>query len=438
MSIPSAEYRQRRERFMARLGNGVAVIRSAPTAVMHNDVDYPYRQDSDFFYLSGFDEPDAALVLAPHCEQQFVMFVQPRDPHKEAWTGYLTGVEGAKERFGADEAYPIGELDEQLPQYLESADRIYYHLGRDRAFNDKILGHWQRLMARYPRRGTGPVAIEDTKPIFHALRSLKSATELAMVRQAVAISAEAHERARSLTQPGRYEYEIQAAIESTFRSRGAFGPAYPTIVASGANACILHYIENQRQMQAQDLLLIDAGCAYGYYNADITRTFPVGRQFSPEQKAIYELVLEAQAKAIAQIQPGCGVNEFHDAAVRVLVEGLRDLGILSGSTDELMEQETYKPLFMHRTGHWIGLDVHDAGLYKQDRDRWQTLQPGHVLTVEPGLYIGPNLALAEGQPAIAERWRGIGVRIEDDVAVTANGPDVLSAEVPKSVAAMEA
>jgi len=293
-------------------------------------------------------------------------------------------------------------------------------------------------MARYPRRGTGPVAIEDTKPIFHALRSLKSATELAMVRQAVAISAEAHERARSLTQPGRYEYEIQAAIESTFRSRGAFGPAYPTIVASGANACILHYIENQRQMQAQDLLLIDAGCAYGYYNADITRTFPVGGRFSPEQKAIYELMLEAQAQAIAQIQPGRGVNEFHDAAVRVLVEGLRELGILQGSTDELIEQETYKPLFMHRTGHWLGLDVHDAGLYKQDGDRWQTLQPGHVLTVEPGLYMGPNVALPEEQPAVAERWRGIGVRIEDDVAVTAEGHEVLSAEVPKSIAAMEA
>ena len=433
MGIEQQEYRQRREQLMEKIGNGTAIFPSAPTAAMH-----AFRQDSDFFYLTGFNEPEAVAVLAPHHqEHRFVLFVQPKDPEKETWTGYRVGIEAAKERYGADEAYPITELDEKLYQYLQDADRIYYHLGRDRAFNEKILAYWQRSIATYPKRGRGPVAIEDTNLLLHSMRQIKSLAELEMMRKATAISAAAHNRAREFAQPGRYEYQVQAEIEHTFRQEGGMGPAYPSIVASGANACILHYIENNRQMQDNELLLVDAGCAYGYYNGDITRTFPVGGKFTPEQKAIYEIVLEAQLQAIETVQPGKPYNEFHDTAVRVLVEGLMDLGLLVGDPEEIIKEEKYKPFYMHRTGHWLGLDVHDAGVYKNGEDSWQILQPGQVLTVEPGIYIAPDIKPAEDQPEIPEQWRGIGVRIEDDVLVTAEGNEVLTAAVPKSVKDME-
>ena len=433
-----AEYRQRREQLMAKIGNGTAIFRSAMTAVMHNDVEYNFRQDSDFYYLTGFNEAEAVAVLAPHHpEHKFVLFVQPKDPEKEVWSGYRVGVEGAKERFGADEAYPITELDEKLPQYLEKADRIYYHLGRDEKFNQVILKHWQWLIATYSKRGTGPVAIEDPKFVLHGMRLIKSDAELELMRKAIAISVEAHNHAWKFTQPGRYEYEIQAEMEHIFRLRGGIGPAYPSIVASGANACILHYVENNRRMEENDLLLIDAGCCYDYYNGDITRTFPVGGKFTPEQKVIYNIVLEAQKQAIAQVKPGNPWNLAHDTAVRVLVEGLLDLGILQGNIDEIIKEEKYKPYYMHRTGHWLGLDVHDAGLYKHGEEAWQTLQPGQILTVEPGLYIGLDVKPAEGQPEVDAKWRGIGIRIEDDVLVTESGCEVLTAGVPKSVEEME-
>jgi len=432
-----AEYRQRRQQLMAKIGNGTAIFRSAPMAVMHNDVEYAFRQDSDFFYLTGFNEPEAVAVLAPHHqEHQFVLFVQPKERDKEVWTGYRCGVEKAKEIFGADEAYPIAEMDEKLPQYLEKADRIYYHLGRDRAFNETLLKHWQRLMATYPKRGTGPIAIEDSGPILHAMRQVKSPAELELMRKAAAISVEAHNQAREIAAPGRYEYEVQAEMERIFRLQGGMGPAYPSIVASGSNACVLHYIENNRQMQDNELLLIDAGCAYGYYNADITRTFPVGGKFTPEQKALYEIVLEAQLQAIAQVQPGNPYNQFHDTAVRVITEGLVELGIIKGEVDKLIEEEKYKPFYMHRTGHWLGLDVHDVGVY-QHGESPQILQSGQVLTVEPGLYIVPETKPAEDQPEIDPRWSGIGIRIEDDVLVTSTGHEVLTAGVPKLIEELE-
>ncbi|MBD1831361.1 aminopeptidase P N-terminal domain-containing protein [Cyanobacteria bacterium FACHB-472] len=434
-----AEYRDRRQQLMAKIGNGTGIFRSAPVAVMHNDVEYTFRQDSDFFYLTGFNEPEAVAVLAPHhAEHKFILFVQPKEREKEVWTGYRVGVDPAKEFYGADEAYPIAELDEKLPQYLEKADRIYYHLGRDRAFNDTIIKHWQRLMAGYPKRGTGPIAIEDTNPVLHAMRLVKSPAELELLRRAADISVEAHNHAREFAQPGCYEYEIQAEIEHIFRKRGGMGPAYPSIVASGANACVLHYIENDRQMQDNDLLLIDAGCCYKYYNGDITRTFPVGGKFTAEQKILYEIVLQAQLQAIAQVQPGNPYNLFHDTAVRVLVEGLMDLGLLAGDIEEIIKEEKYKPFYMHRTGHWLGLDVHDAGVYKHGEEVWQSLQPGHVLTVEPGLYIGLDVQPVEGQPVIDDRWRGIGIRIEDDVLVTESGHEVLTQAVPKLVEELEA
>jgi Xaa-Pro aminopeptidase len=399
---------------------------------MHNDVEYNFRQDSDFYYLTGFDEPEAVAVLAPHhAEHQFILFVQPKDPEKETWHGYRVGVDAAQAQYGADVAYPITELDEKLPQYLETADRLYYRFGRDGAFNQRLLSHWQRLLATYNKRGTGPVAIEDVGFILHNLRLVKSESELALMREAIRISAEAHQVAREMTQPGRYEYEIQAEMEYIFRKQGAQGPAYPSIVASGANACILHYTTNTRQMQAGDVLLIDAGCSYGYYNADITRTFPVGDAFTAEQQILYDLVLSAQQAAIAQVQPGNPYNAFHDAAVRVLTEGLVKLGLLVGEVDTLIEEEKYKPFYMHRTGHWLGLDVHDVGLYKIGQETWQPLQSGQVVTVEPGLYIGLDIVLAEDQPPVPQRWRGIGIRIEDDVLVTATGHEVLTAAVPK-------
>ncbi|MBE9089141.1 aminopeptidase P N-terminal domain-containing protein [Microcystis aeruginosa LEGE 11464] len=438
MGIDRREFQHRRQQVMEKIGNGTAIFRSAPMVVMHNDVEYTYRQDSDFFYLTGFNEPEAVAVLAPHHpEHQFILFVQPKDPEKETWTGYLHGVEGAKEIFAADEAYSIEELDEKLPQYLEKADRIYYHLGRDKTFNTNVLKHWQKLIATFPRRGTGPTALEDTNFILHPLRLLKTAAELDNIRQATAISAQAHNRAREFTKVGHYEYQIQAEIEHTFRLEGGMGPAYPSIVASGANACILHYINNNRQVQENELLLIDAGCAYNYYNGDITRTFPVNGKFTPEQKIIYEIVLEAQLKAIEVVKTGNPYNLFHDTAVRTIVEGLVDLGLLVGDIDEIIKEEKYKPFYMHRTGHWLGLDVHDAGGYKVNEETWQTLQPGHVLTVEPGIYISPDIKPAEGQPEVPEKWRGIGIRIEDDVLVTATGNEVLTATVPKKVEDIE-
>lgn len=406
-------------------------------AVMHNDVEYNFRQDSDFFYLSGFNEPNAVAVLAPHHEEhRFVLFVQPKDLEKETWTGYRVGVEAAKEQFGADAVYPIDELDEKLPQYLEKSDRIYYHLGRDRQFNDKILSQWQQLMTVYPKKGIGPTAIEDPAPLLHTMRQIKSQTELERMRKAAEIAVAAHNWARGFAQPGRYEYEVQAEIEHLFRRRGALGPAYPSIVASGANACILHYTENTRQMQDGELLLIDAGCAYDYYNSDITRTFPVGQTFTPEQKAIYEIVLEAQLRAIEQVQPGNPYNQVHDTAVRVIVEGLLALGLLQGEIEEIIKEEKYKPFYMHRTGHWLGLDVHDVGVY-QHGETPHNLAPGQVLTVEPGIYISSTLKPVEGQPEVDPRWHGIGVRIEDDVLVTAIGCEVLTADVPKSIEALE-
>jgi len=428
-----AEYRQRREQLMAKIGNGTAIFRSAPTAVMHNDVEYAYRQDSDFFYLTGFNETSAVAVLAPHHEEhKFVLFVQPRDPEKETWHGYRAGVEGAKEFYGADEAFPINELDEKLPKYLEKADRIYYHLGRDRNFNETLIKHWQSLMTTYPKRGTGPTAIEDSNLILHPMRLVKSESELALMRKAVNISVEAHNHAMQFAKPGRYEYEIQAEIEHIFRLHGGNGPAYPSIVAAGKNSCILHYIENNQQLQDGDLLLIDAGCAYDYYNADITRTFPVGGKFTPEQKTIYELVLSAQLAAIEQVKPGNAYSKVHETAVRVLVEGLMSLGLLCGDIEEIIKEEKYKPFYMHRTGHWLGLDVHDVGVYQWGENP-QLLQPGQVLTVEPGIYIGLEIKPVEGQPEVDAKWRGIGIRIEDDVLVTSDGYEVLTAGVPKSV-----
>ncbi|NJO20382.1 MAG: M24 family metallopeptidase [Spirulinaceae cyanobacterium RM2_2_10] len=424
---------------MAAIGNSSAIFRSAPLATAHNDVEHPFRQESDFFYLTGFNEPDAVAVLAPHHEEhRFILFVQPKDPERETWTGYRVGVEQAQALYGADAVYSIHELDTKLPEYLKKAERLYYRFSLDRAFDNTVLRHWQKLLRLYPKNGYAPRALEDVRFVLHPLRQLKSEAELTAIRRATAIATAAHNRAREVARPGLYEYQIQAEIEYVFRMSGASGPAYPSIVASGPNACILHYVENNRQLQAGDLLLIDAGCAFGYYNSDITRTFPVGGQFNREQQIIYELVLEAQQQAIAAVKPGEPYNAFHDAAVATIVDGLLDLKLLTGDRDEIIKEEKYKHFFMHRTGHWLGLDVHDAGGYKQNEEDWLPLQPGHVVTVEPGIYIAPDIRAPEGQPEVPAEWRGIGVRIEDDVLVTAQGCEVLTEGVPKAIAALAA
>ncbi|MBF2035438.1 MAG: aminopeptidase P N-terminal domain-containing protein [Leptolyngbyaceae cyanobacterium T60_A2020_046] len=430
-------YQRRRQALMAQIPHGTAIFTSAPHAVMHNDVEHVFRQDSDFYYLTGFNEPDAVAVLAPHHgEHRFVLFLRPKDRDREIWSGRRVGVEAAKEQFGADVVFPIHELDEKLPEYLKTADRLYYHLGRHDGFNQKVLRHWQRLIATYAKRGTGPVAIEDAHLLLQGMRRVKTPEEIELMRKAVAVSVKAHNHAREVAQPGRYEYEVQAEMEHLFRLAGGT-PAYPSIVASGDNACILHYIENNRQMQAKDLLLIDAGCCCDYYNADITRTFPVDGRFTPEQRVLYELVLEAQLKAIAAVQPGQPFNAFHDAAVRTITEGLVELGLLAGDVDTLIEEKKHRAFFMHGTGHFLGLDVHDTGILRNADKTWKPFEPGNVVTVEPGIYITPDYEPAEGQPAIDDCWRGIGIRIEDDVLVTPEGNEVLTAGVPKEIAALE-
>ncbi len=349
MKISTSEYQQRRQKFVRAIGKGVGVFRSAPHAVMHNDVEYNYRQDSDFYYLTGFNEAEAVAVFAPnHTEHQFILFVQPKNLAQETWTGYRCGVEKAKEAYGADIVYSIDELDQKLPEYLVTGDRIYYHLGRDLKFNEKIIYHWQRLMATYSKRGTCPVGLEDSNFILHPLRKIKSEAEITMLKKAAEISVIAHQKAKETIAPGRYEYEVQAQIEHTFRSHGGDGIAYPSIVASGGNACILHYVENDRRMEAGDLLLIDAGCSYGYYNGDITRTWSVDGKFTPQQKDIYQLVLSAQLQAIELVQPGNTYNQFHDKAVEVIVEGLKELKLLTGDTRRNHQKERISTLLYAR------------------------------------------------------------------------------------------
>jgi Xaa-Pro aminopeptidase len=433
-----AEYRQRREQLMAKIGNGTAIFGSAPMATMHNDVEYVYRQESDFYYLTGFNEPHAVAVIAPHHdEHKFILFVQPKERDKEIWTGYRVGVDAAKEKYGADEAYLISELDEKLPQYLEKGDKIYYHMGRDEQLNGKVITHWQRLLRSYGKRGTGPVAIEDPFLTLHPLRQVKSPAELDLMREAARIAALAHARAREIAKPGVKESEIEAEIEYIFRKNGAMGVAYPSIVASGSNACILHYIDNNSTLQDGDLLLIDAGCSVGYYNSDVTRTFPVNGKFTTEQKIIYELVLDAQMASIEQVKPGTTWKDFHHTSVQIITEGLVQLELLAGDVDTLIEEGKYKNFYMHGTGHWLGLDVHDAGIYMHGAETWYQFQPGNIITVEPGIYISPDIEPAEGQPSIDDCWKGIGVRIEDDVLITATGHEVLTAAIPKFVEDLE-
>jgi Xaa-Pro aminopeptidase len=422
----------RREALMGRMAGGVAIFATAPPAVYSNDVEYRYRPDSDFYYLTGFREPEAVAVLVPHGGgMRYVLFVRPRDPERELWTGPRAGVEGARETYGADAAFPIEQLEPELGRLLKAADSVYFAFGRDHDRGECILRLIRAAQSERPRTGAGPVAVLDPATLLHEMRMRKTAEELALMREAARISSIAHEHAMRAAGPGQYEYEVEALVESTFRRHGATGPAYPTIAASGANATVLHYQDNACRMEANDLLLLDAGAEFGCYNADITRTFPVGRRFSPVQRELYALVLAAQRAAIDAVRPGAPYDEPHRCAIRVLCDGLATLGLLEGPTDRLIESEEYRRYFMHRTSHWLGLDVHDVGVYRPGGSA-RILEPGMVLTVEPGLYIAAD---AKEAP---ERFRGIGIRIEDDVLVTADGHEVLSAAVPTDIADIEA
>jgi Xaa-Pro aminopeptidase len=426
------DFAARRRAYMDRIGEGVAIFPATPEYVRTADLNHPYRPDSDLYYLTGFAEPEAVAVLAPHHpEHQFILFVRPRDKEKEIWNGRRAGVEGARERYGADAAYTIDQLDQELPKYLEGATALHYHFGVDEEFNHRVLG-WLHSVQRKVRNGVmAPLSIVEPRAILHEMRLIKSADEVALMRKAAEIAAAAHRAAMTVTEPGRYEYEVQAEVEYVMRRNGAIGPAYGSIVGGGFNATILHYHENSDRLNDGDLLLIDAGAEVEYYASDITRTFPVSGRFTPAQREVYDLVLKAQMAAIDACRPGNRFQDVHDAAVRVLVDGLVELGLLQGKAEDLIAQEAYKPYYMHKTSHWLGMDVHDVGVYKID-GAWRKLEPGMVLTVEPGLYFGEDV------PAEATRYRGIGIRIEDDVLITASGCDVLTRDVPKDAEAIEA
>jgi Xaa-Pro aminopeptidase len=427
-----SEFATRREQLLEAMGNGVAVFPSMPVALRNRDVEHPYRQDSDLYYLTGFDEPESVLVLTnQHDKHETVLFVRPRKREREIWDGPRAGVEGAVESYGADAAFPIDELAKRLPDYLGNVERLHYRL----ASNDEIdatvfdcLNH----LRRGGRRGvSAPEIVVDTSRHVHEMRLRKSAVELETMREAAAITKHAHLSAMRLAGPGRREFELDAELLHVFRKHGCERPAYESIVGSGPNATILHYRAGARSMKNGELVLIDAGCEHAYYASDVTRTFPVNGKLRGEQRAVYELVLRAQMGAIEAVKPGVTLEEIHRGAVRTLTEGLIDLGLLSGSIDELIEEKKFEPFYMHRTSHWLGMDVHDVGRYYIEGEH-RALEPGFVLTVEPGLYI------SEDNEEVDARWRGIGVRIEDDVAVTESGCEVLTAAIPKEIDELEA
>jgi Xaa-Pro aminopeptidase len=420
----------RRARLAQAMQGGVAIIPTAPERIRNRDTHYPYRYDSHFYYLTGFPEPEAVLVIVAGARPKSLLFCRETNEERETWDGFRFGPKGAQERFGFDETYPIAELEQKAVDLLGDQAALYYPVGADAAWDARAMG-WLNAVRAKARAGTGaPERVQDVRALIDEMRLVKDAHELGVMRRAASISAGAHRRAIRAARPGSFEYELEAELLHEFRRHGAQFPAYWPIVAGGANACVLHYVANDAALHAGDLVLIDAGCELAGYASDITRTFPVSERFSAAQRDVYEIVLAAQAAALEKVRPGNAWNEPHDAAIRVLARGMLELKLLPGSLEEVLERETYKRFYMHRTGHWLGLDVHDAGEYKR-AGKWRTLAAGMVLTVEPGLYIRS----AEDVP---EALRGIGVRIEDDVLVTASGCEVITAETPKSVADIEA
>ena len=431
--IAQSEYARRRQALMQQMVPGsIAILPAAPVYIRNRDVEHTYRQDSDFQYLSGFPEPEAVLALIPGREHgEYVLFCRERNPERELWDGLRAGQEGAVRDFGADDAFPIDDIDDILPGLIEGRSRVYYALGANSEFDRQLVGWINTIRSKARLGATPPSEFAALDHLLHDMRLYKSAAEVEVMQVAADISARAHVRAMQVSRPGLSEYHLEAELDYEFRKGGAKMPAYGSIVAAGRNACILHYRENDAPLQDGDLVLIDAGCEIDCYASDITRTFPANGRFSPEQKAIYELVLKANLEAFHYIAPGRHWNEAHEATVRVITAGLIELGLLAGEVDELIEREAYKPFYMHRAGHWLGMDVHDVGDYKIG-GAWRELEPGMCMTVEPGIYI------AVDNQTVEERWRGIGVRIEDDVVVTEDGCRILTAGVPKGVAEIEA
>lgn len=425
-------FSERRLRLLSQMHKGVTIIATAPWRLRNRDTFYPYRFDSYFYYLTGFHEPEAVVVIISGNKQgntEQILFCREKDKEREIWDGFRYGPDAAREAFGFDAAYPIAQLDEWIPKLLENQPTVYSMLGQDTAWDERLIS-WINCVREQVRSGvSAPNEIRDVRHILDEMRLFKNEEELSLMRHAAKISAGAHCRAMQKTRPGMYEYEIEAELLHEFRRQGAQAPAYTPIVAGGANACVLHYIENNAQLHSGDLLLIDAGCEFNGYAADITRTFPVDREFTSAQKDVYQLVLSAQIAAIGAVQPGNTWDMPHQAALQVLAQGFIDLGLCQGSVDAVIQSEDYKRFYMHRTGHWLGLDVHDAGEYKQN-GKWRDLLSGMTLTVEPGCYIRPA-------DAVPRHFWNIGVRIEDDVAVTPTGHEVLTVAIPKTVAEIE-
>lgn len=424
--ISKKEYASRRRDLMAMMQpNSIAVIAAAPEKIRSNDTHYPYKQSTSFSYLSGFAEPSSVILLIPGRGQgEVVFFCRDKDPLRETWDGYREGPAGVVANFGAEDAFPIDDIDDILPGMLEGKDRVYYAIGKDAEFDKQLMVWVNDVREKRGSDANPPGEFIDLDHLVNEMRLIKSAAEIKLMRKAGEISARAHCRAMQLSQAGLFEYNLQAEIEHEFMASGAAGPAYTSIVGGGKNGCVLHYIENRGKLRAGDMVLIDAGCEYQDYAADITRTFPVNGKFSSAQAAIYDIVLAAQAAAIEVIAPGLEYHLANDATVRVITQGLVDLKILNGDVDELIEQGAHRDFYMHNAGHWLGMDVHDVGDYKID-NHWRIYEPGMVVTVEPGIYISPD------NTNVDKKWRGIAVRIEDDVLVTKNGNEDLTSGVPK-------
>src|SRR5258705_5807013 len=420
------------EEFMRRMDpKSVAIIPSAREATRSNDTQYRFRQDSDFFYLTGFEEPDSIAVIRPSHETKYTLFVRPRDPEREIWDGRRAGVEGAKSEFGANESFPTSEFDGKLQDILDGAEKLYYRLGVNSDLDDTIIRQIARMRSLNRKPIHPPETIIDPATIVHEMRVLKSAEEIELMQRAADIAAEAHVEAMKAVRPGMQEYQVEALIEQIFRQKGASAPAYTSIVGAGANATVLHYINNDGELHDGELLLVDAGAEYKGYASDITRTFPINGRFTKAQREIYDLVLETQMSCVEMVRPGVTHDELKTHSVEMLTEGMVKLGLLKGEPEELIKEEKYKQIYMHGLGHLLGIDVHDVGIYYYDKQS-RALEPGVVMTVEPGIYVAPDTK------GIPEQYLGISVRIEDDVLCTANGPQVLTTGVPKNADAIEA
>jgi len=433
LCLPVKSYARRRQALFERLPTGAALLLPTATEKLRSgDSHYPFRPDSDFYYITGFSEPHAvALLKKGEDTESFTLFVLAKDPEKEVWTGIRQGVEGAVNNFGADSARPIGELESGLTELLADVSALYFCFGRHPEFESRLSGVLSGL--RLGRKAhLGPEAMVDSGPLLAELRLHKSADELALMREGARITEEAHRLAMTRVRPGMYEYEIEALLHYTFRRHGAWGWAYPSIVGGGANACILHYVSNDSPFNDGDLMLIDAGAEVDGYATDVTRTSPVSGRFSPAQRDLYEVVLSAQQEAIAAVQPGATIDGIHEITVRALCRGMLSVGLLQGELDAVIENKDYRRYYMHRTSHWLGLDVHDVGRYQLTEGPARPLEAGMVITIEPGLYVPPDDEQA------AEQFRGIGIRIEDDILVTEDGHENLTEAIPKTVADIEA